>query len=59
VAKLWSEPARDIKLWHRLAYHPVKLWFSLRRRVYRLRHRAEFAGAVMPDKDIGKTERLR
>lgn len=59
VAKLWSQPASDIALWHRLAYHPVKLWFSLRRHGYRIYHRAEFAGAVMPDQSIGKTRRLR
>lgn len=59
VAKLWSQTVSGVRLWHRLAYHPVKLWFSLRRHIYRFCHRAEFAGAVMPSRHVGKTRRLR
>lgn len=45
-------------LWHRLAFHPVKLWFSLRRHFYRLRHRGEFSGATLPTQKVGRTERV-
>lgn len=44
-------------LWHRLMFHPVKLWFSLCRHVYLLRHRQAFLGAEMPDRSISKTMR--
>jgi len=45
-------------LWHRIAFHPVKLWFSLRRHFYRLRHWGDFSGAAMPTLKVGKTERV-
>lgn len=45
-------------LWHRLVFHPVKLWFSLRRHFYRLRHLSDFGGATLPTKKVGKSERV-
>ncbi|WP_344936777.1 glycosyltransferase family 25 protein [Zhongshania borealis] len=46
------------RLWHRLAFHPVKLWFSLRRHFYRFCHRGDFSGATLPSKKVGRTERV-
>ncbi|MFQ3200427.1 MAG: glycosyl transferase family 25 [Zhongshania sp.] len=43
---------------HRLVFHPVKLWFSLRRYFYRLRHHSDFSGAKFPTQKVGRTERV-
>ncbi|CAA0111639.1 Uncharacterised protein [Zhongshania aliphaticivorans] len=44
-------------LLHKLAFHPVKLWFSLCRHIYLFRHRHAFSGAEMADASVGKTTR--
>jgi glycosyl transferase family 25 len=49
-------------LWMRLAYHPVKLWFSVRRHFHLLRHRDEYTPAVKSGKskaELGRTSRIR
>ena len=45
--------------WQRLLFHPVKLWFSIRRHSYMLAHRAEFRPCTMPEGEQGKTSRIR
>lgn len=57
VAKRAPVYSDSPNLWHRLMFHPVKLWFSLCRHAYLLRHRQAFLGAEMPDTSISKTTR--
>ena len=59
VEKLWSKPARKLDWRYRMAHHPVKLWFSIRRHWYRICHRSEFSGGELPSGIVGKTRRLR
>ena len=59
VQKSPSIAAEKPLLWHRLVFHPVKLWFSLRRHFYRLRHWRDFSRASLPKHKVGKTERAR
>jgi glycosyl transferase family 25 len=46
-------------LWQRLVFHPVKLWFSLRRHAHLLSHRADYNPAVIPEGRSGQTKRMR
>jgi glycosyl transferase family 25 len=46
-------------LWQRLVFHPVKLWFSLRRHFYRFSHWRDFRNASLPKYSVGNTERAR
>ncbi len=59
VQKSPSIAAEKPLLWQRLVFHPVKLWFSLRRHFYRLRNWRDFSGAALPKQKVGKTERAR
>lgn len=59
VAKSSNSAVDKPLLWHRLVFHPVKLWFSLRRHFYRLRNWRDFSGAAVPAVKVGNTERAR
>jgi glycosyl transferase family 25 len=59
VAKSSNTAADKPLLWHRVVFHPVKLWFSLRRHAYRFRHWRDFRNAAMPEHEVGRTERAR
>ncbi|EIF44022.1 galactosyl transferase [gamma proteobacterium BDW918] len=59
VAKSSNTATEKPLLWHRVVFHPVKLWFSLRRHFYRFRHWQDFRDAVMPEHKVGRTERAR
>ena len=59
VQKSPSVAAEAPLLWQRMVFHPVKLWFSLRRHFYRLRHWRDFASSRFPKEKVGNTERAR
>ncbi|MDF1693804.1 MAG: glycosyltransferase family 25 protein [Zhongshania sp.] len=59
VVKLAKTVVDKPLLWHRLVFHPVKLWFSLRRHFYRFRHWRDFSQSAMPEHKVGRTERAR
>ncbi|GAB3312950.1 hypothetical protein GCM10027428_12550 [Haliea atlantica] len=53
-----ATPSRDPS-WLQRVIHPLfKLYHSLRRHLYLLVHRREFAAASLPDSSVGKTPRL-
>ncbi|MBU0538234.1 MAG: glycosyltransferase family 25 protein [Gammaproteobacteria bacterium] len=57
VVKRSAAVAAGPNVGHWLAFHPVKLWFSLCRHFYLFRHRQAFSGVEMPDASVGKTTR--
>jgi glycosyl transferase family 25 len=59
VAKSSNTATDKPILWHRVVFHPVKLWFSLRRHFYRFCHWRDLSGAVLPEHKVGRTERAR
>ena len=48
IAKRHEKPSRTPNLFERIAYHPVKLYFSLRRHWYLLRHQEDMYPAIWP-----------
>ncbi|WP_374961427.1 glycosyltransferase family 25 protein [Spongiibacter tropicus] len=59
IAKLVDASAERPNFLERLLFHPVKLWYSLRRHYYLNKRRTEFYPAEMPVENPGKSARLR
>ncbi len=59
VQKVPDTTAVKPNWWQRLLFHPVKLWFSIRRHSYMFMHRRDFLPASMPEGVQGKTRRIR
>ena len=59
IVKKHDKPSRTPNLFERIAYHPVKLYFSLRRHWYLLRHQEDMYPASWPLNRPGKSSRLR
>ncbi len=59
ITKTIPNMARRPNVYQRLIYHPVKLYFSLRRHWYFFRHRADLYPNELPSKRPGKSARLR
>ncbi|MGB1908023.1 MAG: hypothetical protein ACPHN3_11835, partial [Spongiibacter sp.] len=59
VQKVPDATAVKPNWWQRLLFHPVKLWFSIRRHSYMFMHRRDFQPASMPEGVQGKTRRIR
>jgi len=59
IAKKHQKTTRRPSLFERLAYHPVKLYFSILRHWYLLRHQSEMYPATWPMNRPGKSKRLR
>ncbi len=59
ITKKHQFPSRTPNLLERLMYHPVKLYFSIRRHWYLLRHQNDIYPATWPSSRPGKSTRLR
>lgn len=59
IAKKHPQSTRRPNLFERIAYHPVKLYFSILRHWYLLRHRNDIYPARWPLNRPGKSKRLR
>lgn len=59
ITKVAGASVAGPQLWQRLVYHPVKLWFSLRRHSHLLRHYTDYSPAVMAEGRSGQTKRMR
>ncbi len=59
VMKQHLSVAQPPSLFDKLAYHPVKLYFSWRRHWYLLRRHRDYYPATFPDQRTGKSQRLR
>lgn len=59
IAKEATAGVAGPTLLQRLCYHPVKLWFSLRRHYYWLSHRSDFSPAKIANERPGRTKRMR
>ncbi|MBD2859379.1 glycosyltransferase family 25 protein [Spongiibacter sp. KMU-158] len=59
IARFNTENVKKPSFVQRLLFHPVKLWFSLRRHYYLNRRRSEFYPAEMPVNNPGKSPRMR
>lgn len=59
IAKKVAVSVAGPSVLERLLFHPVKLWFSLRRHSYRLRNRRDFSSAEMSAESPGRSARMR
>lgn len=59
IAKTADPGSRTMTLFERLAYHPVKLYFSLRRHWHLKTHYRDYYPATLPFVRPGKSPRLR